>query len=116
MPLLNTLAGEAARGDTEQDPWEDAVSITFCSLVSTTDPLSCPDRNCLLCRIPNKIPFCKGKNPSFPSKRDPPFRFEEEEDAWSKDGHPWEGLRVGLRAAGAAQGWFVSLLWAQESR
>lgn len=92
------------------------MSITFCSLVSTAHPFSSLDRNCLLYRIPNKIPFCKGKNPSFPFKRDPPFRSEEREDAWSKDGHPREGLRVGLGAAGAAQGWFVSLLLAQESR
>lgn len=44
----------AARGHSKQDPGEDAVSITFCSLVSSTDPLSCPDRNCLLRRIPNE--------------------------------------------------------------
>lgn len=90
--------------DSEQGPGKDAVSIIFCSLVSTTDPLSCPDRNCLLHRIPNTMPFCKGKNPSFPVKCDPPFCSEEGEDAWSKDGHPQEWPRVGLGAAGAAQG------------
>lgn len=67
--------GGAARGHSKQDSGEDAVSIAFCSLVSSTDPLSCPDRNCLLRRIPNERPFCKGKDPSFPFKRDPPLPF-----------------------------------------
>lgn len=95
----------AARGHSKQDPGEDAVSITFCSLVSSTDPLSCPDRNCLLRRIPNERPFCKGKDPSFPFKRDPPLPFRGGGGC----------LKRGWAPMGGAQGWAVGS-WSSPGR